>query len=164
MRFAARRISSTLFPGVSHVDLVPFIESVALLSAGRRAARTRGRERLWPALCDSGAVVTVIPWTFTAELALVPSGMTRPLRAFHGHAGRFPWHHVLIGLPGLPLIEVRAIAPVDENPLRPRRHITLGRDVLSRLSIRCDSTLPWEIGVPLDADSNWTWEYGRSPQ
>ena len=94
---------------------------------------------------------------------IVPSGRTRPLRAFDGHVARFPWYHVHISLPDLPPFRARVIAPADTDPLKPRRHITLGRDIISRLTLRCDSTLPWEIDVPPDADSSWTWEYERRP-
>jgi len=163
VRFACQRTLLTSFPDFPYFDFMPMLGEVRLLTVSGRFARTAGRERLWRALWDTGGAISVVPHAFIEEVGCQPSGKTRTLRAFDRNSGHFPWYHVLIGIPGLALFRARVIAPEDEDPRRPRRHITLGRDIISRLTLRCDSTLPWDIEAVPDADSNWTWEYERRP-
>ncbi len=161
MRFACRRIVSSIFPETDTVDFVPIIEGVRLLTATGRFAQRAGRERLWPALWDTGAIISVVPRQFVEEFDYQPCGRTRPMRTADGRTTSPEWFYILIGVPGLPLFNARAVAPVDPDPLMPRRHISLGCDIISRLTLRCDSTLPWEIDVAPDTDSSWAWEYER---
>jgi hypothetical protein len=164
VKFVCKRGVSALFPGTPTVSFLPIVEDVRLLTPTGRFAETGGRERLWPALWDTGAAVSIVPSQFIEGVEHTASGTTRPLQSADGNVACFRWYHVLIGLPGLPLFGGRAVAPADPDPLRPREHISLGCDIISRLTLRCESTLPWEIGVPLGADASWTWEYERSPQ
>lgn len=161
MRFACKRVLSSVFQGRHTVRFIPAVDGVRLLTTGHRFARWAGQERLWPALFDTGGVISIVPRAFIEELNCPPSGKTNPFRAFDGRLESFPWYYVLVGLPDLPLFKARVIAPVDPDPAQPRRHISLGCDILSRLRLRCDSTLPWDIDAVPPAGSAWTWEYER---
>ena len=159
MRFDAERRHPRIFLDKPTVDFLPVLRAVQLRTPGGRYAQAGGSETLWPAICDTGGVITVIPHQFVRTLGHQPSGTTLPLRTFDGREATYPWYHVLIGLPGLEPIGVRAIASFDHDPDRPRGHITLGRDVLSRLSLTCASTLPWDSHGDPGPAAKWSWTY-----
>ena len=163
MRFEAERRDARIFADGPTVDFVPVLRRVYLRTPSGRVAQDGGSERLWPALCDTGGVITVIPHEFVRELGHQPAGLTLPLRTFDGREAAYPWYPVLIGLPGLPPIGIRAIAPADRDPDAPRRHITLGRDILARLSLVCATTLPWGGDAQLSPSATWSWTYDLPP-
>ncbi|MFW6161930.1 MAG: hypothetical protein ACODAJ_04125 [Planctomycetota bacterium] len=159
MRFDAERRHPRVFLDRPTVDFLPVLRGVRLRTPGGRYAQADGGETLWPAICDTGGIITVIPHQFVRDIGHEPSGRTLPLRTFDGREAAYPWYHVLVGLPDLRPIGVRAIAPLDTDPDRPRQHITLGRDILSRLSLTCVSTLPWDSHTPLGPAATWSWVY-----
>ena len=159
MRFDAERRHPHIFPDKPTTDFLPVLRGVQLRTPGGGCAQDGRTEKLWPAICDTGGIITVIPQQFVRDLGHQPAGMTRRLRTFDGREAAYPWYPVLIALPGLPPIGVRAIAPADRDPDAPRRHITLGRDILARLSLTCTSTLPWDQEAEPGPAATWSWTY-----
>ncbi len=168
MRFDAENIPLEKMFGRGHAsvwDLRPTIREVRLTTPGGAYALERGREKRWPALWDTGAVLTVIPRLFVDQIGYPPSGKTKPLSGFDPSQPKRPydWYYVRIGLPGLPLYRIRVIAPDDSSrPTRERRkHILLGRDLALRLVVKWSSNVPWNDQVPILPPSTWTWSYRR---
>lgn len=166
MRFGTRNVEKRKFQGgvpAIH-DLEPVVPNVRLLTNDQRAILDNGQEKEWPALLDTGAFISVIPHDFVRALNCTANGRTTKLSGFQGGTGQeYDWYFVWIGLPGLPLLRTRAIAPDDAAlPQAERRaRITLGRDVLARLVVFCRGSLPWNGFSLADEDSWWRWSYRR---
>jgi len=125
-----------------YYDLVPVSPGVSLRTAsGARVRKENGEERTWKALWDSGAIFTTIPYAlFVTTLNVPASGRTIPLIGVFGGEGRKEDCYLArIGIPGLPELTVRAIAPRELPGTKLREHITLGRDVISRLVVKSAS-------------------------
>lgn len=139
----------------------PFIENVRLLAwPGGVACTENGVERTWDALWDTGAPITIIPERFVVATGSPPWGKSRPMGSFDPGTGmkRHNWYFVTVSIPGMPDIRIEAIAPRD--PDNKRKHITLGCNVLSRLTAEASSNLDWQTGEPQPGqDHEWRWSY-----
>ncbi|MFH1920772.1 MAG: hypothetical protein ABIP48_12890 [Planctomycetota bacterium] len=161
MKFQAeKKVSWRVFPGTRMSDYVPISHGVRVLTSRGRFVPENDGEKTWPALWDTGAIITVIPLEFVNRLGYNPSGTTGPIGAFDGSTNTYPWYYVLIGIPGLPRVPTRAIA-LRGNPGRPRDYVTLGRDVISKLVVRYSSNIPWACTVDPDDSFRWVWRYRR---
>lgn len=164
--FRARAAHSNLSKAISTnpLDLEPVQPEVRLLTMRQQAMIRNGQEVTWDGLWDTGARITVIPKTFVLEMRIAYAGWTDPIEGFDSEARSYKFYNVLIGVPDMPLLRVRAIAPDDRLPQNPRRYITLGRDVLMRLSISCVSNVPWDNLREPSSRSVWKWHYRKATQ
>lgn len=147
-------------------DFLPHLKRIRLWTLDEQPARKNARERTWTALWDTGSPITVVPFLFIENTQWPAFGKTKTsFGSFDpNHATRkYLWYPILIGLPGLPMLKVRAIAPDDSGlpPIRRRQHITLGRDVITRLCVGWTSNIPWNDQVAATANHHWRWRYRR---
>lgn len=164
MRFEASPRQHPAFSGVQ--DFRPGLKRIKLWTLDKHPARENAKERTWTALWDTGSPITVVPFLFIENTQWPPFGETsKVFGSFDPNHPRrkYPWYPVLIGLPGLPMCKVRAIAPDDSKLLakQRRRHITLGRDVIARLCVRWTSNIPWNDQIAPTAHHHWRWRYRR---
>ena len=147
-------------------DFLPQLQHVRLWTLDEQPARDDGGETTWTALWDTGSPITVVPYLFIKSTRWPPFGKTRKsFGSFNPNHARekYPWYPVLIGLPGLPMFTVRAIAP-DDSKLphkQQRRHITVARDIITRLCVRWTSNIPWSNKITATAHHHWRWHYRR---
>jgi len=139
-------------------DLRPRCHGVRLQTLGGTFVEENGQEKTWPALLDTGTPFTVVPRTFVLATRLREVGTAR-VADFDGvvtDPDRH-WYWVRIVLPGVADFIERAIASLDRDPANPRTHITLGRNLLARLTVDWQSSAPWDHGVDIGQSDSWTW-------
>lgn len=166
MRRECQNFARDYFGYETH-DLVPYVEHVRLRTiTGLYAQTLSGTEKTWKALWDTGSPLTIVPhFNFILQVKLrAINRLKKALRSYDCTArDGIPWYDLLIEIPGLPWLKVRAIAPDDSDPKLDRRtHITLGRDVISRLVIGCSSNVPWDDAVASSGQSKGICRYRRS--
>jgi len=163
MRFEAERRQARVFRDRPTVDFLPLLRGVRLRTPSGRYAQEDAAEVLWAAMWDTGGIITIIPHRFVRAVGHQPAGMTLPILSFDGRKATHTWYHVLLGLPGLAPIGVRAIAPLDRDPDSARRQITLGRDIVARLAVTCATTVPWGQDTEPGPAAGWSWSYAVPP-